>query len=99
MFGGKITFKSKFEVGSCFTFTFKLEEEQVELSDQEQEEEFQINSKELVFAWEPDNAIAIPKYVIEPQVVQRSRVVALNQPIQKLSTVIEDDEIPDEIMF
>ena len=33
MFGGKITFKSKFEVGSCFTFTFKLEEELVELSD------------------------------------------------------------------
>ena len=67
MFNGEISFSSKYQFGSTFSFTFKLEEEKSqgvssespEISKQSgsinnNEPEYEVNNEELIFDWKPD---------------------------------------------
>lgn len=67
MFNGEMSFSSKYQFGSTFSFTFKLEEERSQgvntdspniskqsVSMEHHEPEYEINNEELIFDWKPD---------------------------------------------
>lgn len=95
-FDGKITFKSVYGEGSTFRFTMRLfadsemaiiNNAQCEVTSSNQEVKYKVNSKELVFKWNPKIHKQIKEYI--PSNIQKSKLKNERTVTQHLASTIQ----------